>query len=140
MEARLQHDKTARVAGKNCTVGIRSAISRTEIVRLLRYEKMGGVIINTPAVCSVSKAAVAGRTEYLSTYWAQNKVRVDTITPCGVSSGQNGLFQDLYANRRPLGRMAEAHEMLGALSFLAGDAAIYITGQNLVIDGGLSVW
>ena len=108
--------------------------------RIYQGSEYMGIPINTPAVYSVSKAAVVGLTKYLSTYWAKNKVRVNTITPGGVSSGQNGVFQDLYSNRVPLGRMAEAHEMVGALVFLASDAASYITGQNLVIDGGLSVW
>ncbi|MCW5824492.1 MAG: SDR family oxidoreductase [Cyanobacteria bacterium TGS_CYA1] len=96
--------------------------------------------INTPAVYSVSKAAVVGLTNYLSTYWSDKSIRVNTLTPGGVSSGQNDVFAQKYSQRVPLGRMAEAHELVGALIFLASPAASYITGQNLIVDGGLGVW
>ncbi|MBA3935951.1 MAG: SDR family oxidoreductase [Planctomycetes bacterium] len=96
--------------------------------------------INTPAVYSVSKAAVLGLTRYLSTYWAAHGIRVNSITPGGVRSGQNEEFKRRYSQRVPLGRMAEAGEMVGALVFLASPASSYITGQNLIVDGGLSVW
>ncbi len=100
---------------------------------------MGGPI-NTPAVYSASKASVVGLTQYLATYLAKHKIRVNTLTPGGVESGQNDVFKTKYANRIPLGRMAKAEEMVGALIYLASDASSYVTGQNLVIDGGLSAW
>jgi NAD(P)-dependent dehydrogenase (short-subunit alcohol dehydrogenase family) len=96
--------------------------------------------INTPAVYSASKASVVGLTKYLATYLAPHGIRVNTITPGGVESGQNSTFHEKYSNRVPLGRMAKAEEMVGALIYLASDAASYVTGQNLVIDGGLSAW
>ncbi|QQR59921.1 MAG: SDR family oxidoreductase [Candidatus Melainabacteria bacterium] len=108
--------------------------------RIYSGSRYMGTEINTPAVYSVSKAAVVGLTNYLSTYWADKKIRVNTLTPGGVSSGQNDVFAQKYSQRVPLGRMAEAHEMVGALIFLASPAASYITGQNLVVDGGLGVW
>jgi NAD(P)-dependent dehydrogenase (short-subunit alcohol dehydrogenase family) len=96
--------------------------------------------INTPAVYSASKASVVGLTKYLATYLAKHHIRVNTLTPGGVESGQNATFQEKYANRIPLGRMAHAEEMVGALIYLASDASSYVTGQNIVIDGGLSAW
>lgn len=102
-------------------------------------EYMGGAI-NTPPVYSASKAGVIGLTKYFATYWAEKGVRVNTLTPGGVESGQNKTFSDLYSNRIPLGRMANADEMVNTLVFLASDASSYITGQNIMIDGGLSAW
>lgn len=96
--------------------------------------------INTPAIYSASKAGVIGLTKYLSTYWAKDGIRVNTITPGGVESGQNDAFKHNYSNRIPLGRMAKPEEMVGALIYLASDASSYVTGQNLLIDGGLSAW
>ncbi|WP_027937108.1 SDR family oxidoreductase [Anaeroarcus burkinensis] len=96
--------------------------------------------INTPAVYSASKAAVVGLTKYLATYWAKDNIRVNSLTPGGVESGQNDEFRKRYAARIPLGRMAHRDEMVGALIYLASNASAYVTGQNLIVDGGLSAW
>lgn len=96
--------------------------------------------IRTPAIYSTSKAAVVGLTRHLATSLACDGIRVNCLTPGGVSSGQNSIFNQKYSNRVPMGRMAEAHEMVGTLIFLASAASSYITGQNIVIDGGLSAW
>ncbi len=99
-----------------------------------------GRAINTPAVYTASKAGVIGLTKHLATYWAAQGVRVNTLTPGGVESGQNDTFKQRYAARIPLGRMARADEMVGAVLFLVSDAASYVTGQNIAVDGGLSAW
>jgi NAD(P)-dependent dehydrogenase (short-subunit alcohol dehydrogenase family) len=96
--------------------------------------------INTPGVYTASKAGVVGLTRYLATYWADKGIRVNTLTPGGVESGQNDEFKRHYSNRIPMNRMAAAHEMVGALLYLASDASSYVTGQNVIVDGGLSAW
>jgi NAD(P)-dependent dehydrogenase (short-subunit alcohol dehydrogenase family) len=96
--------------------------------------------INTPAVYSASKAAVIGLTKYLATYWATKGIRVNTLTPGGTESGQNDEFKRRYSARIPINRMADAYEMVGALLYLASDASSYVTGQNIIVDGGLNAW
>ena len=96
--------------------------------------------INTPAVYTASKAAVIGLTKHLATYWADKGIRVNTLTPGGTESGQNDEFIRRYSARIPMGRMASAHEMVGALLYLASDASSYVTGQNIIVDGGLNTW
>ncbi len=108
--------------------------------RIYEGSEYNGRAINTPAVYTASKAGVIGLTRHLATYWAGRGVRVNTLTPGGVSSGQNSEFSRRYAARIPLGRMAEADDMVGAALFLASDASRYVTGQNIVVDGGLSAW
>lgn len=96
--------------------------------------------INTPAVYTASKAGVVGLTKHLATYWADKGIRVNTLTPGGTESGQNDEFKRRYSSRVPMNRMADAHEMVGALLYLASDASSYVTGQNIIVDGGLSCW
>lgn len=96
--------------------------------------------INTPAIYSASKAGLWGLTKYLASYWGDRGVRVNAVTPGGVFSGQNETFVRNYSERVPLGRMASGRDIVNAMTFLASDAAQYINGHNLVVDGGWTVW
>jgi NAD(P)-dependent dehydrogenase (short-subunit alcohol dehydrogenase family) len=89
---------------------------------------------------SVSKSAVLNLTRYLATYWARSGVRVNTLTLAGVWNDQEQEFLDAWAERSPMGRMLYADEALGAVVFLASDASSYVTGSNVVVDGGWSAW
>jgi NAD(P)-dependent dehydrogenase (short-subunit alcohol dehydrogenase family) len=108
--------------------------------RIYEGSEYMGHTINTPPVYSASKAGVIGLSQYLATYWAHRNVRVNSLTPGGIESGQNDTFKKKYGARIPLGRMGEASELIGALIFLASDASTYITGQNIIVDGGLTAW
>jgi NAD(P)-dependent dehydrogenase (short-subunit alcohol dehydrogenase family) len=104
------------------------------------FRRRGGETFYKPVAYSVSKSAVLNLTRYLATYWAKDGVRVNTLTLAGVFDDQPAEFLDAYTSRVPLGRMADAQEALGAVVFLASDASSYMTGANLVVDGGWSAW
>lgn len=93
-----------------------------------------------PVSYSVVKTGLIGLTRYLATYWADAGVRVNAISPGGVSNEQPAEFVSKLAQLIPLGRMANQDEYQGAIIFLCSDASSYMTGHNLIIDGGRSVW
>jgi len=101
--------------------------------------KYNGLQISTPASYSVSKSGVIALTKYLAAYWAKYNIRVNTISPGGIFSGQNSEFVKKYNKKVPLGRMCSEQDIVGAIIFLSSDASSYITGQNIIIDGGFTL-
>lgn len=93
-----------------------------------------------PVTYSVIKHGLLGLTKYLATYWAERGVRVNAISPGGVYNNQDPAFVKRLTQLIPMGRMADVDEYRAAVQFLCSDASRYMTGQNIVIDGGRSIW
>jgi NAD(P)-dependent dehydrogenase (short-subunit alcohol dehydrogenase family) len=104
------------------------------------FRRAEGETFFKPIAYSVSKSALYNLTRYLATYWARSGVRVNTLTLAGVWNEQPPEFVDAYTARMPIGRMADATEVVGPVVFLVADASSYVTGANLVADGGWSAW
>ena len=104
------------------------------------YQREGQPPQYKPVYYSVTKAGVIGLTRYLATYYAGKNIRANTLSPGGVFNGHDDEFVQAYSARAVLGRMAYKDDMNGALLFLASDASKYMTGANLVVDGGWTAW
>ena len=127
--------------GRGSIVNVSSIYGMLSPVQdLYEFRRRGGEEFFKPVAYAVSKSALYNLTRYLATYWAKSGVRVNTLTLAGVWNDQPQEFVDSYTARMPLGRMADAREVVGPVVFLASDASSYVTGSNLVADGGWSAW
>ena len=99
-----------------------------------------GTGIVQPVAYTVSKHGVMGLTKYAATWFAEDNIRVNSITPGGVYDGHDDLFLERFGRLSPNGRMTQKEELSGALIYLASDASSSVIGHNLVVDGGWTVW
>jgi NAD(P)-dependent dehydrogenase (short-subunit alcohol dehydrogenase family) len=133
--AAMAREKRGSIVNVSSVYGMLSPVQD-----LYEFRRDRGEEFVKPVAYSVSKSAVLNLTRYLATYWAKAGVRVNTLTLSGVENDQPQEFLDAYAARSPMGRMLDAGEALGAVIFLASDASSYVTGSNVVVDGGWSAW
>lgn len=99
-----------------------------------------GTSMTMPAAYSAIKGGIIAFSRYLATYYAKDNIRVNCLSPGGIYNNQPAPFVEKYSEKTPLARMAKSSEIVGGAIFLASDASSYVTGQNLVIDGGWTAW
>jgi NAD(P)-dependent dehydrogenase (short-subunit alcohol dehydrogenase family) len=99
-----------------------------------------GTDMTMPVAYSAIKSGIIGLTRYFATYYADYDIRANSISPGGIRDKQSDEFVNHYSKKTPLGRMGRASDIVGGIIFLASESSAYVTGQNLLIDGGWTTW
>jgi NAD(P)-dependent dehydrogenase (short-subunit alcohol dehydrogenase family) len=133
-----------RRAGKSGSIvnvgSIYGIVSPVQDIYAYREQQTGVPFVKPVAYCA-AKSGIYNLTRYCATYWGKQGIRVNTLTPSGVQRDtQDATFQANYVARIPIGRMARADEFNGAAIFLISDASVYMTGSNMIVDGGWTAW